>query len=135
MILLGIPGLLLGGAGAILIIAAPFVLAASRRLSKCGILCEVSAIPDHMSEAVQTYKTISGGSNLPELLLEVMRGLGHFIPCNLVQYHFKLKGKTYEVGKYMFTWEQPYVDEDGCVWALVDPNRPRSKHWLCSTFR
>jgi hypothetical protein len=132
MILVGIPGLLLGGAGAILIIAAPFVFFGSRRLSRSGVVCEVSAIPDYMSQTVKMYKTISGGSRLPGFLAGAMRILGYLIPSNLVQYHFELDGKTYEVGKYMFTWEKPYADEDGRLWALVDRSSPRRSHWLCS---
>jgi hypothetical protein len=135
MILVGIPGLLLGGAGAVLLIAAPFVLIGSRRLSKRGIFCLVSAVPDYMSQTVQMYKTISGGSKLPEFLVKVMRILGYLIPGNLVQYHFELDGKTYEVGKYMFTWERPYTDQEGQAWALVDRSSPRRKHWLCSIDR
>jgi hypothetical protein len=135
MILVGTPALLLGGAGAILIIAAPFVLAGSRRLSRRGVFCDVSAIPDYMTQTVKVYKTISKRSKLPELLIQTMRTLGHFIPSNLVQYHFELNGKTYKVGKYMFTWEKPYADEDGRAWALVDPSSPRMRHWLCSTDR
>ena len=135
MILVGIPALLLGGAGAILLIAAPFVLVGSSRLSRRGVFCEVSAIPDYMTQTVKVYKTISGESKLPELLIQIMRSLGYLIPSNLVQYHFELNGKTYEVGKYMFTWEKPYADEDGRAWALADPGRPRMRHWLCSTNR
>ena len=135
MILVGIPALLLGGAGAILLIAAPFVLVGSRRLSKRGVFCYVSAIPDYMTQTVKVYKTISRGSKLPGLLIQTMRILGYLIPSNLVQYHFELNKKTYSVGKYMFTWEKPYADEDGCAWALVDSSSPRMKHWLCSTDR
>ena len=56
--------------------------------------------------------------------------LGRILPCAIVHYSFEFNGRTYKVGKYMFSTEAVSYDETDCPWALIDPNWPRLNHWL-----
>lgn len=60
-------------------------------------------------------------------------GLGRFVPAVIVHYTFESRGRRYRVGKYMFAQERFQTDDEGRMWALVDPAYPRFNHWLVSS--
>lgn len=59
--------------------------------------------------------------------------LGRIAPAVIVHYEFESRGRRYRVGKYMFTQERFQTDDEGRMWALVDPVYPRFNHWLVSS--
>jgi hypothetical protein len=61
--------------------------------------------------------------------------LGRFVPAVIVHYSFESRGRTYRVGKYMFSDEAFQTDDEGKMWALVDPAYPRFNHWLVTSRR
>ena len=63
---------------------------------------------------------------------QVALSVGEFAPAVIAHYQFDLKGKTYRVGKYMFTGDTFFKDDTGWHWALAHPKYPRFNNWLVS---